>query len=194
VEYDVLLQNEEEASVGDVKLLNPNLYEDTSMQVTITRNTKNVQRYDMEYNQKMNPNQLEKTIDRIVMANQDQESSMDNDFVRFPLSEKVAQGSNILPTKAERKESVLAFDENGEFTTTKEILKKAVDEATQRAEDASERAEDSADSANQSEQNAKFYYESTADIIENANVNCVNLDLGSRIDGTASLTFGSRLP
>lgn len=132
-DYTVAFTDATLPSAGSVTLLDSALYNDTDFEVTLTRDTEAVQEYDMEFGQKMDPTQLEFEQDRQVMMIQDEQQVL-NEVVRFPSSEEVTSGANILPTKANRANSVLAFDENSNFTTSTTILDAAVADATAAAD------------------------------------------------------------
>ena len=172
-------------SVGSIILLNSDLYNDTNFEVTITRFTEQVQEYDMEFEQEMNPQQLEYEMDRRTMMAQDN-VQLAQEAIRFPYSEKVENDDNILPTKAVRANTLLGFDADGKFSVSSELFEDAISDATERAETAAESAEDSAERAETAETNV-------LNVINNANINEINLTLGSRTDGTATLTYGGRV-
>jgi hypothetical protein len=132
-------------SAGSVVLLNSDLYDDLQFQVTITRSTARVQNYDMEFAEGMDPDQLEFELDRLTMMAQDANLKQD-EAIRYPDSEVVAEGANLLPTAADRADTILGFGPDSEFTTyPTEGSSTAAAEASAAASAAS--AVESADSA-----------------------------------------------
>jgi len=197
-------------TTGSITILDTAVYENTELQVTITRDTELVQEYDMEFEQDMNPVQLEFEQDRQCMMAQDMVEA-DRNSVRFPPSEKVENSDNILPTKAVRANSLLGFDENGDFSVSEDLLDEAVDKAVEQgtaeaegyansasasasASEAS--AQDSLDYALQAQTaqaGAELAETNVNNVINNASINEINFFLGSRVDSTATLTYGGRV-
>ena len=128
-DYTVAFTDATLPSAGSVTLLDSALYNDTDFQVTLTRFTEQVNEYDMEFGQRMNPEQLEFEQDRQVQMIQDIAQGL-SEAVVFPTSEDVAPGANVLPTIALRANGILGFDANGDFTTSTTILNDAVADAT----------------------------------------------------------------
>lgn len=140
-------------TTGSITLLDSALYNDTNFQVTITRDTERVQEYDMQFAQKMDPDQLEFEEDRQVMMVQDL-NKLNSEAVRFPSSEVIEDDANFLPTKATRAGALLGFDDDGNFTTSADLLDEAVADATAAAEASATDAANSASAASTSETNA----------------------------------------
>ncbi len=179
-------------SIGSIYLLNSNLFNDTNFQVTLTRFTGQVQEYDMSFEQEMNPVQLEYEMDRRTMMAQDS-TQLAQEAIRFPSSEIVEDNSNVLPTKAIRTNSLLGFDADGNFSTSATLFDDAIHDATELAIQSAEDAEQSAIDAENSANIAQASETNVLNIINDAGINEINLTLGSRVDGTATLTYGGRV-
>ncbi len=142
-DYTIAFTELDFPSAGSITLLNSDLYTNVNFQVTMTRDTEQVQEYDMEFAQNMSPAQLEFEIDRDVMMVQDLDQKQ-KESIRFPSSEEVADGGNVLPTIAMRTDTVLGFDSDGNFTTfsSEESSVIEAEEARDKAWEWSSQAED----------------------------------------------------
>jgi len=172
-DYTIAFTDATLPSAGSVTLLSSVLYNDTNFQVTLTRFTGQVNEYDMEFGQRMNPEQLEFEQDRQVQMIQDIAQGL-SEAVVFPTSEEVAPGANVLPTVALRKNGILGFDANGDFTTSTTILDDAVADATAASAASAAAALVSEGNASTSESNAATSESNASTSATNAGISETN--------------------
>ena len=172
-DYTIAFTDATLPSAGSVTLLDSALYNDTNFQVTLTRFTGQVNEYDMEFGQRMNPEQLEFEQDRQVQMIQDIAQGL-SEAVVFPTSEEVAPGANVLPTVALRKNGILGFDANGDFTTSTTILDDAVADATAASAASAAAALVSEGNASTSESNAATSESNASTSATNAGISETN--------------------
>ena len=172
-DYTIAFTDATLPSAGSVTLLSSALYNDTNFQVTLTRFTGQVNEYDMEFGQRMNPEQLEFEQDRQVQMIQDIAQGL-SEAVVFPTSEEVAPGANVLPTVALRKNGILGFDANGDFTTSTTILDDAVADATAASAASAAAALVSEGNASTSESNAATSESNASTSATNAGISETN--------------------
>lgn len=172
-DYTIAFTDATLPSAGSVTLLDSVLYNDTNFQVTLTRFTGQVNEYDMEFGQRMNPEQLEFEQDRQVQMIQDIAQGL-SEAVVFPTSEEVAPGANVLPTVALRKNGILGFDANGDFTTSTTILDDAVADATAASAASAAAALVSEGNASTSESNAATSESNASTSATNAGISETN--------------------
>ena len=172
-DYTIAFTDATLPSAGSVTLLSSVLYNDTDFQVTLTRFTGQVNEYDMEFGQRMNPEQLEFEQDRQVQMIQDIAQGL-SEAVVFPTSEEVAPGANVLPTVALRKNGILGFDANGDFTTSTTILDDAVADATAASAASAAAALVSEGNASTSESNAATSESNASTSATNAGISETN--------------------
>ena len=172
-DYTIAFTDATLPSAGSVTLLSSVLYNDTNFQVTLTRFTGQVNEYDMEFGQRMNPEQLEFEQDRQVQMIQDIAQGL-SEAVVFPTSEEVAPGANVLPTVALRKNGILGFDANGDFTTSTTILDDAVADATAASAASAAAALVSEGNASTSESNAAASESNASTSATNAGISEAN--------------------
>ena len=189
-DYTIAFTDATLPSAGSVTLLSSVLYNDTNFQVTLTRFTGQVNEYDMEFGQRMNPEQLEFEQDRQVQMIQDIAQGL-SEAVVFPTSEEVAPGANVLPTVALRKNGILGFDANGDFTTSLTILDDAVADATAASAASAAAALVSEGNASTSESNAATSESNASTSATNAGISETNaaasassLNFEAPVDGT----------
>ena len=172
-DYTIAFTDATLPSAGSVTLLSSVLYNDTNFQVTLTRFTGQVNEYDMEFGQRMNPEQLEFEQDRQVQMIQDISQGL-SEAVVFPTSEEVAPGANVLPTVALRANGILGFDANGDFTTSTTILNDAVAAATAASAASAAAALVSEGNASTSESNAATSESNASTSATNAGISETN--------------------